>query len=47
VAPPLAMIAAADLYARRNKHGVRSGKLVHDPQERCIFKCCAPVIESK
>lgn len=47
VAPPLAMIAAADLYVRRSNHRVLSGKLLHDPEERCIFKCCTPAIESE
>jgi aquaporin Z len=43
VAPPLGMVAAAEIYALlRGRHTVRSGKLVHRPNERCLFRCCAP-----
>jgi len=35
-APPLGMLAAAQLYRRR---GVRCAKLVHDRGGRCIFRC--------
>ncbi len=40
VAPPLGMVAAAEVYVRR--HGARAvycAKLDHGPAPRCIFRC--------
>jgi len=39
-APPLAMLAAAELYVRlRGAHRVFCAKLNHDGPRRCIFRC--------
>jgi aquaporin Z len=37
VAPPLAMLAAAELFRRRGHAGRGCAKLVHDPKHSCIF----------
>lgn len=40
VAPPLGMLAAAEVYARRGgPHAVYCAKLHHDAVSRCIFRC--------
>lgn len=41
VAPPLGMLAAAELYARQAAGVVRCAKLHHHNQRRCIFRCGA------
>jgi aquaporin Z len=39
-APPLGMLAAAELFVRRRgAHGVRCAKLNHHGTRRCIFRC--------
>lgn len=39
-APPLGMLAAAELYLRlRGRAGVRCAKLHHENDKRCIFRC--------
>jgi aquaporin Z len=39
-APPLGMLAAAELYRRRHgRHAVVCAKLHHDNDKRCIFRC--------
>jgi aquaporin Z len=43
VAPPLGMLAAAELYRRvvdpRGPGRIRCAKLHHDNDQRCIFRC--------
>jgi aquaporin Z len=40
LAPPLGMLAAAELFVRaRTAHAVRCAKLLHDQSTRCIFRC--------
>jgi aquaporin Z len=40
IAPPLGMVAAAELYvARRGAGAVHCAKLDHGPARRCIFRC--------
>lgn len=39
VAPPLGMLAAAELYSRSHRHGPKCAKLCHDARHRCIFRC--------
>jgi aquaporin Z len=46
--PPLGMLMAAELFIR--SHGaarVLCAKLHHENQERCIFRCGYPVVESR
>jgi aquaporin Z len=39
-APPIGMVAAAELYSRwRGKHRVTCAKLHHQNDKRCIFRC--------
>jgi aquaporin Z len=39
-APPLGMLAAAELYVRsKGLHRVLCAKLHHENEERCIFRC--------
>src|SRR5262249_26213500 len=39
-APPLGMLAAAEIYLRqRGAHGILCAKLHHDNNKRCIFRC--------
>jgi aquaporin Z len=38
-APPLGMLAAAELYLRSHRHGPMCAKLCHDDRQRCIFRC--------
>jgi hypothetical protein len=46
-APPLGMLAAAELYVRRNGlHRVLCAKLHHHNATRCIFRCNFPMMES-
>jgi aquaporin Z len=41
-APPLGMLAAAELWVRQSgRRGVRCAKLNHDGSRRCIFRCAA------
>jgi aquaporin Z len=43
VAPPLGMLAAAELYVRRGSvRDVLCAKLDHDNAARCIFRCAYP-----
>jgi aquaporin Z len=40
VAPPLGMLAAAEVYVRlRGARAVHCAKLDHSPSQRCIFRC--------
>ena len=41
-APPLGMLAAAEVYIRSQSRHVLCAKLHHDNQERCIFRCNYP-----
>jgi aquaporin Z len=44
VAPPLGMLAAAELYLRTGRgRAVRCAKLHHRNARRCIFRCDAPL----
>lgn len=47
-APPLAMLAAADLYLRvRGARAVHCAKLHHQNRQRCIFRCNYPMTASR
>jgi aquaporin Z len=39
LAPPLGMLAAAELYLRSHRQGAICAKLCHDDDHRCIFRC--------
>jgi aquaporin Z len=46
VAPPLGMLAAAELYrSRRAFRRILCAKLHHDPVKRCIFRCGYATLE--
>jgi len=47
VAPPLGMLAAAELYVRATRvRGVLCAKLHHDNAARCIFRCEYPAVDA-